>query len=284
MLFHPPQANTRWFIWIVIVPMVLATIWVIWLAISTIWGGESLSYEVTPSTVSIMYGPTTVVLEREGIDDITVIERPTRGRRHFGTNIVGLKQGRWSFEETGAITLYATTVYPLTVITFGDQKWGISPQDPEAFVAAVQSGQAGLFEPVPVDRTGGILLVTISAFLVTGITAVVLGVTSRMFRKIGYELTDDHVVIHGWRQIKIPYADVTDVRVEEPKGIPIKISAGSNIPGLYWGLFSWRGVGSRIRMYATVLRPMVLISTSKDLYGITPQDHETFVQRLKEKL
>src|SRR5690606_34345928 len=127
---------------------------VVGLSVWTVWGLFTLRYDVTQADVVITFGPTVVEIDREQITELTLIERPTRGRRHVGTSITGLKQGLWSFEETGRITLYATTTSSVVVIATTDGKWGSSPADAHGFLSAVEGGEPGTFDPVRASATG----------------------------------------------------------------------------------------------------------------------------------
>lgn len=253
------------------------------LVIYTIWGAASMRYEVTPAAVTIHFGPSHIEIARSEIDQIQIRPALSRARRHFGTAFPGLYQGRWSFAETGPVDLYATTLKELVVIETNTQRFGISPDDPRAFQEAVQSGTRVQFSPVKSDAVWALGALGIF-FLGTTLIAAVLVLQVGVPRRMEYELGPDALVIHGGlRPILVPYAKITDVKVESPAGRPWKL-LGTSVPGLYWGSFSWKQAGPNLKLYATRLRPLVLILSGKNTYGLSPEDPETFLAELTKRL
>lgn len=274
----------HWAVRVLLVILLAAVLWPIWIAVSTTLGARTLVYEITPSEVVITYGLKKTRIDRSEITAVELIEQPTRGRRVFGTNVPGLKEGRWSFEETGRITLFATSLTPLLVIETESGKWGISPQDPQAFLAAVESGATGAFQPVPSGGSGPFIALLLLVLLTAGIVVVLIFYIFRVSRNIAYELTDDAVLIHGsWRPVKIPYAKITGVRIANPEGVPLRLF-GIGMPGLHWGSYGWKQAGPNLQLYATRLKPLVLISAGARTFGVTPEDDERFAAELKRRI
>ena len=77
----------------------------------------------------------------------------------------------------------------------------------------------------------------------------------RIAQRMRYELGDDALEIHGAaRPISLPYATITDARLEHLEGAPIK-SAGVGLPGFYWGSFTWRQAGPNLKLHRTAPLP-----------------------------
>lgn len=251
-----------------------------------VWGSATLSYTLTQDTVEIRYGPTRVRIPRAEITEARIHDELTGGRRLFGTAYSGLYQGLWSFRETGRITLYATRLERLVVIETPNERWGVSPRDPDAFTRALLSGGTGTFEPERRGEIAGLLALTLVPIV---LIALCLGILYEFFGiaitgKLHYELDANAVVIHGGsRRIKIPYDKITGVEVKHPQGKPWKLF-GASLPGLYWGDFSWREIGPALKIYATSLRPLVVISCGRRTYGLSPRDPDGFVAELKRRL
>lgn len=274
----------HWAVRVLLVILLAAVLWPIWIAVSTTLGARTLVYEITPSEVVITYGLKKTRIDRSEMIAVELIERPTRGRRIFGTNVPGLKQGRWSFEETGRITLFATSLTPLLVIETESGKWGISPQEPQAFLEALETGATGEFQPVPGGGAGPLIALLLIVLLTAGIVVGLIVYVFRVGRNIAYELGDDGVLIHGsWRPVRIPYEKITGVRIANPDGVPWRLF-GIGMPGLHWGSYGWKQAGPNLQLYATRLKPLVLISAGARTFGITPEDDERFVEELKKRI
>ena len=285
MIYRPPKANAGPAVWIFAGVTVIAAVVVAWLGISSLWGSATLRYEVTGAHAIIHWGPTAIEIDRDSIVDVAFIESPTRGRRHVGINMAGLKQGRWSFAETGPVSLYATTTRGLVTIEAAGQKWGISPAEPEAFIEALETGQPGVFEPVEQSAAAGLTFMAILTLVIVALPAGLITSLRRLVRNIGYELRDDELWIHGsWRPVRIPYRTIDSVRVEErPAGHTTRI-VGTALPGLMWGSFSWRSLGPNVKLYVTRLQPLVVLQTGGRTVGLSPEDAEGFSRELKRRI
>lgn len=281
MIYRPPKAKVGSFLWFFTILMGLATILVLWVSIRMVWGIGTLRYEVTPTEAVIVFGPSVIHIDREHITEITHLEGPTRGRRLVGTSTPGLKEGSWSFAETGRITLYATTTRSLVVIETADRKWGISPEDPQGFIDAVRTGQAAVFDPVQVSSTGSVLFGFFMSALILLVTAGVVLYMRRLATGIGYELGPDELIIHGsWRPIRVPYNSIESVSIENPPGYPVRYM-GTGMPGLHWGSFGWKQLGPNVKIYATRLKPIVVVRTGNQTIGLSPEDDTGFLKELE---
>ena len=284
MIYRSPKTKSGLFTWILVALLGVTSLLVLGLTVWTVWGRSSLHYELTPSHVVIAFGPTVVEIARDEITELTLIERPTRARRLVGSAMPGLYQGLWSFEETGRIVLYATQRQPLVVIETADGKWGINPEDPESFVAAVERGATGTFEPVGASAAGGYVIMFAGVALILGTTFGVGMYLGRLSGGIRYELGPDSLRIYGsWRPVDIPYRDIKSVAIENPGGIPARMW-GVAMPGLYWGVFAWKAVGPGLRLCATRLKPLVVIRTGQRTYGLSPEDDAGFVEQLQRRI
>lgn len=284
MRFEAPHAVVSKAFWFFIGLISVAILLVVFLFVRTVWGISNLGYELTDSDIVITFGPNRTRIPRAEVAGVYVVEQPTRGWRYFGTNAPGLKEGRWTFAETGDITLYATSVRPLTVIETEQRKWGISPEDPEAFVTAFQAGSTGHFAPVAVSDHSSLIGLSSLLLLAAIVSLGVLIYVIRLAKTISYELGPTAVLIRGGlKPVEIPYERITEVRIDEPAGLPFR-TYGVSMPKLYWGSFSWKPVGPNLTLHATRLRPLVVISTGKRTYGLSPSDPDTFVQELKRRL
>lgn len=284
MRFAAAEGKTRRVFWVFMVIIAIIFAITVWLLIRTTWGAKTLSYSVTSEAVTITYGPDDVHIDTASITDIYIIEKPTKGVRRMGTSMPGLKEGRWSFAETGAIRLYASTTDQLVVIETSEQKWGVSPHDPELFIDAVFTHQTDDFSPRQAADSSALigvgLLLAFAIVVMFAITYYMIRIT----RTAHYELTDDNLFIHGGLSpVSIPLHKITSAEHMEPSGLPIRLF-GIGMPGLHWGTFSWNAVGPRLKLYATRLRPLVVLRAKGRTWGITPQEPDTFLSELRKRL
>jgi hypothetical protein len=135
---------------------------------------------------------------------------------------------------------------------------------------------------------GNPLLTTIPLYAL--ILVLVLGawfmvrLLNRFPRVLTYELGLEALVIEtGWRPVRVPYAEIESVEETTLKGWPMR-NVGTELKGIYWGSFTWSAVpGRRINLYATQLKPIVLIRAEKRSFGLSPADAAGFVGALRER-
>lgn len=321
MRFHPPKQKS-WPIVSLVVVATLAFLLPTALCLFAIWGASTLSYRITPDEVLIVFGPTTARIERQEIESVQLLDRPTPTRRArlAGTTVPGHHLGRWSMAETGPVTLYATTLQSIVLLETENGKWGMTPHDAEGFVATLQEGGTGTFAPVPAHGKAGLLVYALIPLVLFALLGYPVGTLLRIRRSIGYELASDRLIIHGaWKPIIVPYTSIEDakrigsaesivgtesvgstesiegtetigsaesiknVEITQPSGAPSVIT-GIHLPGLYWGTFTFPKVSRNLKLYATRLRPLVLIKGGDTTYGLSPEEPERFAAALKERL
>lgn len=282
--FAPEPVRTSGWLWLLTLLLTGLTLLFFFLFTQIIWGAATLSYQLTPAEVVIRYGAVTTHLSRSEIQRTATLP-VTGARRIAGTNMPGLQEGRWTFNETGSIRLYSTTTQPLTILETPRGKWGISPQDPAAFTRALENGETGNWAPV---RNGSPWQV--AAYFLLFIPLLVVGPAVlyyylyRIPRRMAYLLTDDALVIEGgWSPRRIPYDEITGVEIASPPGSPWK-TMGAAAPGIYWGGFAWKAAGPGLSLYATRYKPLVLIRAGRRTIGITPAPAEEFVAELQRRL
>lgn len=255
------------------------------LLINVAAGSRNLAYDLTGDAVVIHYGTARIVVPRAELKQAYLLDRPTGGRRYVGTAMPGLYQGRWGFTETGRITLYATAKRDLVVLETAAGKWGLTPADPKGFLQALSAGQTGQWAPVAGSSPWLFLLPMMGLLLlVTGVGGGVVWYYLRLPPTILYTLTDEGVLIQGGRlRLLLPYRDISDVQLRSPHGGPWR-KFGAQLPGLIWGSFAWKDAGPNLRIYATQLKPLVLVSSGGATYGISPEDGERFVAELRQRV
>ncbi|MEP6774306.1 MAG: PH domain-containing protein [Chloroflexota bacterium] len=126
------------------------------------------------------------------------------------------------------------------------------------------------------------------AFLVLGL-AFLVGGWFLWWAKISmkYVLTQDTLTITGGLlRYDVPIADIEhaysrDINNTPSNNAPLSANA-VNTPGLALANVTWRDTGL-LKMCATSWRDVVLIVTSKNTYGITPDDVDGFLGTLSER-
>src|SRR5690606_25304645 len=106
----------------------------------------------------------------------------------------------------------------------------------------------------------------------------------RLSGGIRYELAKEALLIYGsGRPVEVPYSSLETASSESPSGMPFRVM-GVSLPGLHWGNYSWKQLGPGLRLYATRLKPLVVIRAGKRTFGLTPQDDKGFVEALQRKI
>jgi hypothetical protein len=233
--------------------------------------------------VTIRYAPTTIRIPRAEITRVYVLEHPTQGRRLMGTAMPGLYEGRWSFAETGRITLYCTVQSRVVLIETVGGKWGITPDDPERFVQAFNKGEFGQWAPAAAGSFPWIILLPLIELPLFALVFWAVRTFMPDPRTIRYTLEQDSLLISGGvTRVRVPYSAISEVKIAAPPGTPFR-SWGAGLPGLYWGSFAWKAAGPGLKLYATQVKPLVLISAGRSTYGVTPGEPEQFVAELARR-
>lgn len=266
--------------------MLLVTLFVVGLHVYTLAGAFTMRYEVTEPAIVIHFGFQKVRIPREDVEQAWILEEPTRLTRLVGTTAPGLHQGRWSTRETGQLSLFASEARPLLVIKTRGRTYGITPDDPEAMLAAIEEGTPAVFPPAgdPSRVVWGLAVpLTVVVLLLIALTVGLYLLTARFRHSLRYELHPSELVIQtGWHPIRIPYTSIRGAEIVHLPGSPLR-KIGTHLPGLLWGKFTWRGAGPNLHLYATQKGPLVLISLESRTIGISPAEPEAFLQELNQR-
>lgn len=284
--YRPANPRSLVWVWAIILLAMAALGAALWGLSNALGGALNMRYELTAQSLQIPYGVLQAHVERSAV---TKVERMTLtgGSRLFGTGLPGLQQGRWRFNEIGPAKTYTTLrdPQPVLVLYTTPEPFVISPADPDAFLAAWNSGGTGVFEPVDgrawVGASIGVTLIgTLAVVLVSFFISLL-----RSPKTMVYELDDEALLLKlSWfSKARIPLGSIRGVRVDSPKGSPSRIWGG-DMPGLYFGSFTWRGIGRNVRLFATELKPMVFIETATQIYGISPAERDEFVADLTQRM
>jgi hypothetical protein len=255
------------------------------LLFQTVRGAATMSYIIHPDNLVIRYGSQHSIL----LSDIRAVgELHLTGlSRIAGTSAPGLYEGNWRSQETGPIKLYATHLDSVVVIITEGTTYGITPADPAAFIAALEKHQVGTFAPATPKGNPVVALlpmILLVLVLIPGLW-IMMGYIWRFPERLTYELGDSALVIEtGWRPVRVPYGEIETVEETTLTGWPMRL-VGTSLAGLHWGSFSWSAVpGKRINLYATQLKPLVLIRAGKRSLGLSPADGDGFVSALRERI
>jgi hypothetical protein len=284
--FAAARPGPSWWWRLSLILIVATPLLPLFMLVQTAWGAQNMAYTVTPDALLIRYAWTEERIPLDQIQSVAIVH-PTSRSRINGTGMPGLYEGRWTSAETGRITLYATRLDPWVVLTTADRQWGLTPSDPTAFLAALQQRQSATFAPAAPDRSGGwaFTLVMLPGLVVGPLLWYIFYLIARFRKGLTYELGSDGLAIQtGWRPIFIRYAEIERAGEVSPTGGPSRLY-GTCVSGCYWGAFTWYGVAKRIQLYATRLKPIVLIETRAGRsFGLSPEDAAGFLGALHERI
>jgi hypothetical protein len=200
------------------------------------------------------------------------------GRRTRGTGMEGYCTGRWSYPELG--TVWQATNCPgsgvLLVTADGELPIVVSPPDPEAFLAALESGKDFGIELPAADATliRALPLFGAAFALVTGgmVAALMLLGPGRMAYLVGEGQIEVRTLFgrKSW-----PLAGLR-ARPHRP-AVTLRV-AGTGAPGYYTGMF--RVDGTLTRIYATDLKAGVLLEGPARVY-LSPEDVAGFLDAMR---
>lgn len=254
---------------------------------SSMLSAMNMQYAVTPESIRIRSGFSTKEIPLDAVTDVWRPDRLTGGVRLFGTATSNLRTGRFRFNETGDITLYATKLDSLVVIDVSDARYGLTPEDPERLMEAIETRSPGTFQPAGgTGRATASMLIPLALVAVAAVSALyVTGAVGRFPKALRYELGPDGVTIRtGLSPVRIGYDELERVEVASPKGFPLRLY-GTAVGSLLWGRFRWPDAGPNLRLYATRIKPLVLMHLRDGrTFGITPEEDERFVEAVRQRM
>lgn len=258
----------------------------LYFGVEALWGASNMRYKVTGAELQITYAWHQRSIPLGEIESVEIVQ-PVKLSRASGTSAPGLYAGRWTGREIGRITLYARSLESLLVVRSAEGAWGLTPADPAALKAAILGRSPGDFPVLAVEGSPWLALsplFLIILLLIPG-TCYILRLIYRFPERLTYELGASELVIEtGWRPVRVPFAAIDSVEETTLTGWPLRLM-GSELKGVHWGLFSWAAVpGRRIHLYATQLRPIVLIRAGGRSFGLSPADADRFIRDLKERI
>jgi hypothetical protein len=278
--YRPVRGASPAWLWLIAAVMVAAVVLPAFLLGRTLLGASRMSYELKPDALVIHHGLEAVVIPRAGMTGVRLLEQPTERRRLAGTALPGAYDGRWSFAETGRITLYARALNRMVVVTAPNGTWGITPTDAEGFVSALEHGATGVWEPVGAPSPWKQVTWLLPFFLLVLPAMGIVVYYIRLPASICYVIGPETLEIRGGRlRVVLPFASIEQAELASPPGSPMRVF-GAGLPGLFWGVFAWRQVGKRVRLYATQYKPLVLVTAGGTTYGISPEDGDRFMAEL----
>ena len=191
------------------------------------------------------------------------------GARIAGTGLPDYCQGEWRYPELGMVWQVTTCTPTGVVLETEEGRVVVSPQDREAFIAAVQSGEAREFPAVPGASRG--VLPWMGA-----IPLLILGALALLFSKIwGVSYQIEHGALRvpaNLRTLSVPLAGAKVARYSPER---IWRLVGTGLPQLYLGLY--RVDGRNMHVAATRRSDGVLVEGERVMW-ITPEDPEAFLQ------
>src|SRR5690606_8152041 len=272
----PPAAGGRWFA-VVMVIVLLAGLGAPALILHEAWAFSTLNYRVDDQGVKVHHGLRRIVIPKEAITDVTVHETAPRMGRIAGTSLGGYRVG-WFSGPWGRIYLVAVGRGPLVVLetTLGagpgqeGRRYGLTPADPEAFVARLEQtgigpqGGAGpdsadgeaIFPPAQVAGSSPArqFLILGAAVMVplVGASGLAGGFGGGGARLLRYILDAEGITIQSrWLKKHLPWETITDIRPFADKLHGWRM-LGVSVPGYYIGSFRFINLGNA-QVYATRL-------------------------------
>nr|PZN42473.1 MAG: hypothetical protein DIU70_05110 [Bacillota bacterium] len=100
---------------------------------------RNLGYRLTADALEVTGGLTPVRIPYRSITEVTIASPRGRPWRLWGVGMPGLLWGDFRWKEVAPnLRLYATRTQPLVLVRAGRVTYGLSPTDPEGFVAALR--------------------------------------------------------------------------------------------------------------------------------------------------
>lgn len=195
----------------------------------------------------------------------TAVERAQlRGlTRRYGSSLAGYEVGRFG-SDRGELAVYSNGAHEGLLFATQPPTF-LTPQNPEALLAAWRQGGVGSFRPAPVPLTQnlGLLLLTLPGCVI---------VVSLLLVKprLTYEISGDALVVRTRASTTtLPRRQTRAELTSEPLGSRL---FGTGMPGYYTGTFANRS--GRVQAAATHTRPerALLLTHGNQRYYLTPSD------------
>lgn len=275
MIFDaPPTPN--WKRWLIAGPLVLGALGAAAGAF-VVAAPARVSYTIAAGELTVHADLGPLALGRE--TPLTAIGGARRealhgARRVSGTSRWDFCHGDWRFSETGAAWVAGTCVADTVVLDVGEERWVLTPAEPEAFLAALDHG-GGTFAAAANPRAPrGPELWALLAILIP-----LLGLFPwlgwRAARPLRYALDGSTLSIPGTlRDATLDLRGATFT--VGPLGRAWKL-AGTALPGLLLGAF--RAGGRTVHVAARDAKSGVLVVGKRALY-VTPADMDGFCRAL----
>lgn len=270
-----------------LVPLVLLAV------LGVCWGLAPRGFAIEGEALLLLrrLGPVRIPLSRiTGAGLLPSLPRPGTLRIAGTSGLFGYFGRYWS-PGLGRFRLHATRRAGLVLVDTADGRWVLSPDAPEAFLAALRRSAPGASaEPRPAAGvTGGAgpraavaMIVALAGLLVAGIVAAVLG-----FAPVAARVDGEAVVVERrwFGAVAIPLAEVRQAELLAPALRRGWIrTAGTSLPGgVAYGSFSSRDLGD-FRLYAWRPGPLVRLDTTGGPVVLSPDEPEAFVAEVRARL
>ncbi len=194
-------------------------------------------------------------------------------RRVSGTSRGDFCHGDWRFTETGPAWVAGTCVSDTVVLEVGQERWVLTPAEPEAFLAALDHG-GGTFAAAANPGALGPLRWLLPVLLLP-LLALTPWLGWRTSRPLRYALSGGTLSVPGTlRDPELELAGATFT--VGPLGRAWKVG-GAALPGLLLG--SFRAGGRTVHVAARDAKSGVLIAGKRTFY-VTPADMDGFCRAL----
>lgn len=276
------------------------------------WAFRTLSYTIDANELHIKHGLRNITVPATAITAVTVAAAPPALRRIYGTSFAGFRVGWFRGPAGGRVYLVATAIKPLVFVETTlpgkggrpGRDYGLTPADPTAFAAALRkvaglvdspppdgdmgvgpeaegaSAQAGqVFAPAQSQKAGAVSPLLLFAI---ALSILMLAVMAALWaaggpKHLSYEVSPAGITVRrrrfhrhlGWEQVV-----GVGRRDERLRGIRLM---GIGLPGYFAGFFRFKDLGN-VQVWATRLAPpIVIVTTTKRPWVLSPADADGFM-------
>ncbi len=187
--------------------------------------------------------------------------------------------GEYRSERYARLLMYGDCTSPAVVFVADGRRYAVTPEDPEAFVAAWREGLTLGFAP-PVSRAPP--PAWRPAALCGGLGALIALLLARA-RRLGYLLAPAGLAVStAFGELRVPYGQITRVWLSPARlGVPLLALC---LPGYAVGRFAWRGVPGALDAAASSARaPGVVVEYAGRYLFLTPHDPRAFASELERR-